>query len=85
MPAPGTHWIGDCMGPRANLGILGGKNISCACQESNPDSKVVQPVAQKLQRMRYSVYWVQHVIMLPVEDRLDGKRGDCLAPTVQTT
>jgi len=44
------------MGPRANLGILGGENISCACQESNPDSNVVQPIAQKLQRKSYSVY-----------------------------
>jgi len=43
MPAPGTHWIGDCMGPRANLAILGarislapGRNQTLILRSYNP-------------------------------------------------
>jgi hypothetical protein len=33
--APGTHWIGGLVGPRAG-DTVGKRKISCPCQESNP-------------------------------------------------
>jgi hypothetical protein len=40
--------------PSAGLDVAG-ENISCLCQESNPSSSIVQPVAQSLTRLRYPV------------------------------
>jgi hypothetical protein len=35
--APGTHYIGGWVGPGAGLDVVEKKEISCPCQESNPD------------------------------------------------
>jgi ribosome modulation factor len=34
--APGTHWIGGWVGPRADLESVLKTKISCPCRESNP-------------------------------------------------
>jgi hypothetical protein len=42
-PPPGTHRIGS-VDDRPGLVDVGKTKISCPCQQSNPDSSVVQPV-----------------------------------------
>jgi hypothetical protein len=37
---PRTHWIGDCVGPRAGLDAVVQRKISCPCRESNPSRPV---------------------------------------------
>jgi hypothetical protein len=44
--APGTHWIGDWVGPRAVLDAVGKRKIPTPRRESIPRTPVVQPVAQ---------------------------------------
>jgi hypothetical protein len=44
--APGTHWIGGWVGPRAVLDAVVRKSPSPS-QESNPRTPIVQPVAQR--------------------------------------
>jgi hypothetical protein len=39
--ALGTHWIGSWVAPRTVLETVEKKEISCLCQESNPDCSVV--------------------------------------------
>jgi hypothetical protein len=43
---PGTHWTGDCVGPRAGLDTEVGGKVSCLCGGSNLDRPVVQSVAR---------------------------------------
>jgi hypothetical protein len=44
--APGTHWIGGWVGPRAVLDIAVVKRkIPSTRRESNPRTPIVQPVA----------------------------------------
>jgi hypothetical protein len=35
--APGTHWIGGWVGPRAGLDAVVKRKIPSPCQDSNPD------------------------------------------------
>jgi hypothetical protein len=42
--APGTHWIGDWVSPKAGLDATKRREISYLCQESNPESSAVQLV-----------------------------------------
>jgi hypothetical protein len=44
--APGTHWIGGWVGPRAVLDAAVKKKITSPRRESNPGTPIVQPVAQ---------------------------------------
>jgi hypothetical protein len=44
--APGTHWIGGWVGPRAVLDAVVKRKISSPHRESNPRTRIVQPVAQ---------------------------------------
>jgi hypothetical protein len=44
--APGTHWIGGWVGPRAVLGAVVKRKIPNPRRESNPITPIVQPVAQ---------------------------------------
>jgi hypothetical protein len=44
--APGTHWIGGWVYPRAYMDDLE-KNNSCPHRDSNSDPSVVQPVANR--------------------------------------
>jgi hypothetical protein len=41
---PGTHWIGDWVGPRSGLDAVEATDISFLYQELNPDSSVIQPI-----------------------------------------
>jgi hypothetical protein len=41
--APGTHWIGGWVGPRAGLDAVEKRRISCPCRESNPGSQARNP------------------------------------------
>jgi hypothetical protein len=45
--APGTHWIGGWVGPRAVLDAMVKRKIPSPRQESNPRTRIVQPVAQR--------------------------------------
>jgi hypothetical protein len=44
--APGTHWIGGWVGPRAILDAVVKRKIPSPRRESNPRTPIVQPVAQ---------------------------------------
>jgi hypothetical protein len=45
--APGTHWIGSWVGPRAVLDAVVKRKIPSPRRESNPRTLLVQPVAQR--------------------------------------
>jgi hypothetical protein len=45
--APGTHWIGGWVDPRAILDTVVKRKISSLCQESNPRTPIVHPLAQR--------------------------------------
>jgi hypothetical protein len=45
--APGTHWIGGWVGPRAVLGAVVKRKIPSPRRDSNPRTQIVQPVAQR--------------------------------------
>jgi hypothetical protein len=45
--APGTHWIGGWVGPRAVLDAVVRRKIPSPHQESNPRTPIVQPLAQR--------------------------------------
>jgi hypothetical protein len=45
--APGTHWIGGWLGPRAVLDPVVKRKIPSLRRESNPRTSIVQPVAQR--------------------------------------
>jgi hypothetical protein len=44
--APGTHWTGGWVGPRAGLDTEDTGKIPCPRRESNPDRSVVQSVVR---------------------------------------
>jgi hypothetical protein len=44
--APGTHWIGGWVGPRAVLDAEVKRKIPSPCRESNLRTLIVQPVVQ---------------------------------------
>jgi hypothetical protein len=44
--APGTHWIGGWLGPRAVLDVVVKGKIPSPCWESNPRTLIIQPIAQ---------------------------------------
>jgi hypothetical protein len=43
--APGTHWIGDWLGPRAGLDTVVEKKNHSLCRDSNPP--IIRPVVQR--------------------------------------
>jgi hypothetical protein len=45
--APGTHWIGGSVGPRAVLDAVVNRKIPSPHRESNPRTPTVQPVDQR--------------------------------------
>jgi hypothetical protein len=45
--APGTHWIGGWVGPRAVLDAVVKRKIPSTRRESNPRTPIVQPIAQR--------------------------------------
>jgi hypothetical protein len=45
--APGTHWIGGSVGPRAVLDLVVKRKIPSPRRESNPRTPIVQSVAQR--------------------------------------
>jgi hypothetical protein len=46
--APGTHWIGGWVGPRAVLDAVVKKKIPSLRRESNPRTPIIQPAAQRV-------------------------------------
>jgi hypothetical protein len=44
--APGTHWIGGWVGPRAVLDAVVKRKIPIPHRESNPRTPIIQPVDQ---------------------------------------
>jgi hypothetical protein len=51
--APGTHWIGGWVGPRAVVDAMVKRKIPSPRRESNPRTPIVQPVASALYRLSY--------------------------------
>jgi hypothetical protein len=45
--APGTRWIGGWVGLIAVVDVVVKRKIPSPCQESNPRTPIVQPVAQR--------------------------------------
>jgi hypothetical protein len=45
--APGTHWIGGWVGPRAVQDAVVKRKIPSLRWESNPRTRIVQPVDQR--------------------------------------
>jgi hypothetical protein len=45
--APGAHWIGGWVGPRAVLDAVVKRKIPSPHRESNPRTPIIQPVAQR--------------------------------------
>jgi hypothetical protein len=45
--APGTHWIGGWVGPRAVLDAVLQRKIPSPRRESKPKTPIVQPVVQR--------------------------------------
>jgi hypothetical protein len=45
--APGTHWIGGWVGPRAVLDAVVKRKIPSPRRDSNPTTPIFQPVAQR--------------------------------------
>jgi hypothetical protein len=45
--APGTHWIGGWVDPRAFLNAVVKRKIPSPRREANPRTPIVQPVAQR--------------------------------------
>jgi hypothetical protein len=45
--APGTHWIGGWMGPRAGLDTVSKRKTPSSCRESNPDHPIGQSIASR--------------------------------------
>jgi hypothetical protein len=45
--APGSHWIGGWVGPRAVLEAVVKRKIPSSHWESNPRTPIVQPIAQR--------------------------------------
>jgi hypothetical protein len=58
---PGTHCIGDYVGPRAGLDILEKRKIFSPCWESNPDSQAVRCLAAILTELSKLLYIISIV------------------------
>jgi hypothetical protein len=43
---PGAHWIGGWVGPRTVLDVVVKRKIPSPCQELNPRTLIIQPIAQ---------------------------------------
>jgi hypothetical protein len=61
--APGTHWIGGWVGPRAVLDAVVRK-IPSPRRESNPKTLIVQPVVQRC------TDWAIQILKLIIPDSL---------------
>jgi len=42
--APGTYWIGSCVGPRAGLDAVANRKISSPCCNPNPGRPARSPI-----------------------------------------
>jgi hypothetical protein len=49
--APGTHWIGGWLGSRAVLDAVVKRKIPSPRPESNPRTSIIQPVAQRYEKI----------------------------------
>jgi hypothetical protein len=71
--APGSHWIGGWVGPRAVLDAVVKRKIPSPRRESNSRNPIVQPVAQRYTDCAITVLFskimkikIQKTITLPV-------------------
>jgi hypothetical protein len=67
--APGTHWTGGWMGPRAVLDAVVKRKIPSSRRESNPRTPIVQPVAQRYTDWAIAALWWDNITVHK------GKRG----------
>jgi hypothetical protein len=63
--APGIHWIGVWVGPRAGLDAVVKRKIPSPRLESNPRTPIVQPVAQRC----YTDWATTALILFNVSDQ----------------
>jgi hypothetical protein len=69
--APGAHWIGVWVGPRAVLDAVVKRKIPSPRRESNPRTPIVQPVAQ-----RYTDWTNSNCVLnIASHKRLQSKRS----------
>jgi hypothetical protein len=68
--APGTHWIGGCVGPRAVLDVVVKRKILSPRRESKSRTPIVQPLVQ-----RYTDWAIAALILCGV------RFGTCLLKT----
>jgi hypothetical protein len=54
--APGTHWIGGWVGPRAILDAVVKRKIPSPHRESNPRTAIVQTIAQCYTNFSFHVH-----------------------------
>jgi hypothetical protein len=59
--APGTHWIGGWVGPRAVLNSVVKRKIPSPRRESNPKTPIVQPVAQRYTDWAITAQWQEYI------------------------
>jgi hypothetical protein len=57
-----AHWIGGWVGPRAILDAVVKRKIYSPCQESNPRTPIIQPIAQHYTGF---IYWYDHKFIIP--------------------
>jgi hypothetical protein len=57
--APGTPWIGGWVGPRAILDVVVKRKIPSPCQEWNPRTLIIQPVAHCCQVLLPFCAWLE--------------------------
>jgi hypothetical protein len=72
--APGTHWIGGWVGPRAVLYAVVERKIPSPRRESNPRTPIFQPVAQRytetvMKQISYLLWQFTTVLFFTVIDR----------------
>jgi hypothetical protein len=58
--APCTHWIGDWVGTRAGLDVVGNRKIFCLCPEWHPGRPARSPSLYRLSG--WSVWWSSFVV-----------------------
>jgi hypothetical protein len=75
--APGTHWIGSWVGPRAILDAVVKRKIPSPRRESNLRTPIVQPVAQDLNAPHLFQVW--HYFTDPVLSTVNVMLDSCLA------
>jgi hypothetical protein len=66
--APGTHWIGACVAPRALLDAVVKRRIPSPPRESNSRTPIVHPVAQRYTDWAITALYYSQIMWYLVRD-----------------